>query len=267
MQERRIGGPICWALVLALACAHASAQEETSAPPPEETTAAPPAEDAPPPPAAAAEAAAEEVPTVTVSVPETPPETPAAEGDPDQLDEIVVTAQRRVESLQQTPVSVAAFSTDKLEVRGINNVLDLGSQVPGMTIEPFPINISTLRIFIRGIGILDSQITQDPAVGVYLDGVYLGRSVGLAFDVADLERIEVLRGPQGTLYGRNTTGGAINLITRRPSNDGFTMEHKLMGGNRGYAAGKTMLNVPVTEDIALKVSALSSHKHGFVENG
>jgi iron complex outermembrane recepter protein len=183
-----------------------------------------------------------------------------------QLDEVTVTAQRRRESLQETPISVSAFGPAKLEARGIDNILDLGSHVPGMQIEPFPINMATLRIFIRGIGALDAQVTQDPAVGVYLDGVYLGRSVGLAFDVADLERIEVLRGPQGTLYGRNTTGGAINLITRRPSTSGFEMTHKFTLGDRNHAAGRSMVNVPLGDRFAAKLAVLSSHKDGYVEN-
>jgi iron complex outermembrane recepter protein len=183
-----------------------------------------------------------------------------------QLEEIQVTAQKRVESLQATPISVSAFNAEKLEARGIANILDLGSHVPGMQIEPFPINISTLRIFIRGIGTLDAQFTQDPAIGIYLDGVYLGRMAGLSFDVADLERIEVLRGPQGTLYGRNTVGGAVNLITRKPSTSGFDMSHKFSTGDRGYMAGRSMVNIPILDNLATKIVVLSSQKEGYVEN-
>ena len=121
---------------------------------------------------------------------------------------------------------------------------DLGSQVPGLTLEPFPTHNATLRLFIRGVGINDAQLTQDPAVGVYVDGVYVARSVGLALDVADLERIEVLRGPQGTLYGRNTTGGAVNLITRKPHFDGFAMSHALTGGDRNRLSARSSFNLP-----------------------
>ncbi len=92
-----------------------------------------------------------------------------------QLEEVIVTAQKRAESLQDTPISLTAFGEDQLETDGINNLGDIGSKVPSLTIEPFPINNATLRIFIRGIGISDAQITQDPPVGIYVDGVYIAR--------------------------------------------------------------------------------------------
>lgn len=182
------------------------------------------------------------------------------------LEEIVVTAQKRSESLQETPISIEAFNADKLEQRGVQGVADLALQVPGMTVEPFPTHNATLRIFIRGVGINDAQLTQDPPVGVYVDGVYIARSVGLALDLADLERIEVLRGPQGTLYGRNTTGGTLNLITRRPDPSAFTMTHALTLGDRSIVTGKSSFNVPVTETLAFKLALLGSSRDGHVEN-
>ena len=236
------------AFVVATVCAAAAAQEQTQ--PPEGTSAEP--------------ATAEQRSLDTIAV-DTTDEAPPQSGSV-QLDEITVTAQRRVESLQATPVSVSAFNAQKLEARGIENILDLGSHVPGLQIEPFPINIATLRIFIRGIGTLDAQFTQDPAIGIYLDGVYLGRMAGLSFDVADLERIEVLRGPQGTLFGRNTVGGAINLITRKPSTSGFDMSHKVSIGDREYMSGRTMVNIPILDNLAAKLVVLSSTKKGYVEN-
>jgi iron complex outermembrane recepter protein len=182
------------------------------------------------------------------------------------LEEVIVTAQKREESLQDAPVSVTAFDARALEQRGIQGTQDLAGSVPGVNIEPFPINLATLRIFIRGIGILDAQVTQDAPISVYQDGVYIGRSVGLAFDVADLQRIEVLRGPQGTLYGRNTTGGAVNLITQKPSTEGFTMSHKLSYASRNYLQGKSVLNVPFGENLAVKLAALVGTADGFMEN-
>lgn len=190
----------------------------------------------------------------------------AAPGGATQLDEIVVTAERRVQSLQATPISIEAFNAEKLEQRGIQGLADLSSQVSNMTIEPFPTHNATLRIFIRGVGLADAQLTQDPAVSVYVDGVYIARSVGLALDIADLERIEVLRGPQGTLYGRNTTGGAINLITKRPDAGAFTMTHKLLAGERNTLLGKSSLNVPLGDTLAFKLALLGSQRDGFVEN-
>jgi iron complex outermembrane recepter protein len=183
-----------------------------------------------------------------------------------QLDEIIVTAQKKVSSLQDTPISMEAFGEEKMELRGIGGLEDLGSNVPGMVIEPFPLSNTTLRIAIRGVGVSDSQVTQDPAVGIYLDGVYLARSVGLALDLADIERMEVLRGPQGVLYGRNSTGGAINIITKRPDPSAFAMSHKLTIGERNLFVGKSSFNLPITDDVAVKLALLGRRSDGFVEN-
>src|ERR1044071_1862667 len=163
-----------------------------------------------------------------------------------ELEQVVVTAQRKKESLQTAPVSVVALNSDKLQQRGIFGMADLQGNVPNLTLEPFPTNQATLRLFIRGIGIFDAQITQDPGVGVYQDGVYIARSTGLALDLADLERIEVLRGPQGTLYGRNTIGGAINLITARPTTSAFSMRHQIVYGSRQTPHPTNSLNPPIT---------------------
>ena len=182
------------------------------------------------------------------------------------LEEVIVTAQKKAESLQDTPISLTAFGSERLEIEGISNLGDIGSKVPSLTIEPFPINNATLRIFIRGIGISDAQITQDPPVGIYVDGVYIARSTGTALDVADLERIEILRGPQGTLYGRNTTGGAINLITKKPTTDTFEFKQKLTLGNRDLFTSKTMVNLPLTDTLAVKIAALQTMQDGHVEN-
>src|SRR5689334_13203687 len=200
---------------------------------------------------------APEVQTIPVEAPA--PEAPPAD-DSTVLEQITVTAERKVATLQDTPISIEAFNADKLALRGIDGLFDLAANVPNLTIEPFPIHNATLRMFIRGEGTADAQITQDPAVSVYVDGVYIARSVGLAIDTADLERIEVLRGPQGTLYGRNTTGGAINLVTRRPSTDAFAMTHQLTYGGLGELLGKSTVNLPVTDDLALKFALLTSGK-------
>ncbi|WP_374962131.1 TonB-dependent receptor [Spongiibacter tropicus] len=185
---------------------------------------------------------------------------------PRGLEEVIVTAQKKAESLQDTPISLTAFGEERLEVDGISNLGDIGSKVPAMTIEPFPINNATLRIFIRGIGPSDAQVTQDPAIGIYVDGVYIARSTGTALDVAELQRIEVLRGPQGTLYGRNTTGGAINMITKRPTTEGFEFKQKLTVGNRSQFTSKTSANIPVTDSVAIKLGYLATQMDGFIEN-
>ncbi len=181
------------------------------------------------------------------------------------LEEVIVTAQKKAESLQDTPISLTAFGEERLEIDGINNLNDIGSKVPSLTIEPFPINNATLRIFIRGIGISDVQVTQDPPIGIYVDGVYIARSTGTALDVAELQRIEVLRGPQGTLYGRNTTGGAINLVTKRPNTDEWEFKQKFTVGNRNLLTSKTTANIPFG-DLGVKLSYLHTEMDGFIEN-
>ena len=183
-----------------------------------------------------------------------------------QLEEVVVVAQRVEESAQDTPISLAAFDRDALSTLGIASVGDIQAQVPNFVIDTFPSSQQTLRLFIRGIGITDVQITQDPAVGVYMDGVYLARSTGLGADIADLERIEVLRGPQGTLYGRNTTGGALNLVTARPDAEALAFSQVLGAGNRDMMLAKASLNVPLTDQHAVKLAALGNRQDGFVRN-
>jgi iron complex outermembrane recepter protein len=183
-----------------------------------------------------------------------------------QLEEITVTAQRRESTLQDTPISLEVFGEKQLELRGIAGVEDLGSNVPGLVIEPFPSSSTTLRVTIRGVGVNESQVTQDPAVGIYLDGVYLARSAGLALDLADIARMEVLRGPQGVLYGRNSTGGAINIVTRRPDPSAFAMEHKVTLGQRNTYAGRSMFNLPLDDSFAIKLSTLARTSDGFMEN-
>lgn len=182
------------------------------------------------------------------------------------LEEVIVTAQKKEESLQDAPISLAAFGYDDLEKEGISNIGDLGAKVPNLDITPFPTNNTTLRLYIRGVGVNDVQITQDPSIGVYADGIYIARSTGLALDVADLERIEVLRGPQGTLYGRNSTGGAINIVTRKPSTDALEFRQVVSLGNRDLLRAKSTINVPVTESFAFKVGYLHYQQDGFVSN-
>jgi iron complex outermembrane receptor protein len=203
-------------------------------------------------------------PLPTVPVAEEPAGAPAEAAT--ALDDVTVTAQKRVQSLQDTPISMEVFNSEKLELRGIEGLNELATQVPNMTVEPFPTHNATLRIFIRGVGPTDAQLTQDPAVGVYIDGIYIARAVGLALDIADLERIEVLRGPQGTLYGRNTTGGAVNLVTRRPATGVFSMTHKLTVGERGQLYGRSSVNVPFGDDIAVKLAVLGHERDGYIDN-
>lgn len=135
------------------------------------------------------------------------------------LEEVVVTAQKRAQSLQDTPIAITAFGSEELGQRGIRNIGDLAAIAPNVKIAPMPSNTAKATISIRGAVTSNPAITWEPTVGIYLDGIFVGKYSGNVFNVMDLERIEVLRGPQGTLYGKNTIGGAINLITARPDEE------------------------------------------------
>lgn len=182
------------------------------------------------------------------------------------IEEVIVTAQKKEESLQDTPIALDAFNEEALAREGISNVGDLANNVPALTIQPFPINTTTLRIYIRGIGLIDAQVTQDSAVGVYIDGAYIARSAALTTDIADLSRIEVLRGPQGTLYGRNSTGGAVNLVTRKPNIDEPEFKQALGFGDRNLLMSKTVLNTPLWDDSAAKIAYFRKRVDGYIEN-
>jgi iron complex outermembrane receptor protein len=136
------------------------------------------------------------------------------------LEEITVTARKVQESLQDTPVAVTAFTADDLAARGVTSLDEVGRYTPNMSFFASGIaGKSSGQVYIRGVGQFDYLLTTDPGVAIYLDGVYLARALGNILDLVDIERVEVLRGPQGTLYGKNTVGGAINVITRKPAQD------------------------------------------------
>lgn len=182
------------------------------------------------------------------------------------LEEVIVTAQHREETAISTPISLFTMNTEQLEKQRVGSISDLNGLVPNLSIDSFPANNQTLRLFIRGVGLTDTQITQDPAVGVYLNGAYIARSAGLTFDVTELERIEVLRGPQGTLYGRNTTGGAIRLITKKPDIEALTADQTLSTGNNDLFSSKTSVNVPFAEKYATKLAYFYEDVDGFTNN-
>ncbi|GAB3270987.1 hypothetical protein GCM10027297_02810 [Parahaliea aestuarii] len=160
------------------------------------------------------------------------------------LEEVVVTAQKREESSQDTPISITALSESNIENRGINNSEDLIGQIPGVSGYDSPGSRAATAINMRGVsGGAPANLSLDPAVALYLDGVYVGKQVGSAMDVAEIERIEVLRGPQGTLYGRNSTGGAVNFITKKPTGE-FGLRAKAGVGNYNYRQFKGNLDLP-----------------------
>ncbi|MBI2969794.1 MAG: TonB-dependent receptor, partial [Gammaproteobacteria bacterium] len=154
-----------------------------------------------------------------------------------QLEEIVVTARRVEEALQSTPVAVTAVTAEMIEARSLVDIRDLAVSTPNLVIQTSGANGGSQvpAVFLRGLGQADVTLTADPAVGIYVDGVFVARNSGNIFSLLDLERVEVLRGPQGTLFGKNTIGGAINLISKNPGPD-VAMAAELTGG--GYTRGE-----------------------------
>ena len=183
-----------------------------------------------------------------------------------RVEDIIVTAQKREQSLKDVPISIAAFGEEKIERLGINKIEDLATNVPNLFVNNFNGTADTVRLFIRGVGQNDVTVTQDPSVALYIDGVYVGSSFGAGFDAVDLERIEVLRGPQGTLYGRNATGGAVNLITVKPDPSGFSGKIEASYGNYDYRSGKAAVNIPLGDVAAIRVSGLRTKRDALYEN-
>lgn len=165
------------------------------------------------------------------------------------LEEILVTAQRRVESLQRAPVSVSAFSADAIEELNIVDVEALTKFAPNVTIHKVPASSANATVRIRGVANTEVLITTDPKVTLYLDDVLIAKAAGSMLDLIDLERIEVLRGPQGTLFGRNAVGGAIVVHTREPVNE-LDFKQTLDVGNFDLFESQTMLNVPLLDNEA-----------------
>jgi iron complex outermembrane receptor protein len=179
------------------------------------------------------------------------------------LEEVVVTARKREENLQTAPVSVTAFTAAALERQGIESLVDLGSHVPNLSMISGQGGGSTqTQVSIRGVGQSDFILTSDQSVGVYVDGVYLPRSMGATLDLIDVERIEVLRGPQGTLFGRNTTAGAIQIISAPPA-DAFLGKAELTTGSFDRLDFKGSVNLPLGERVAARLSAASLNQDGY----
>ncbi|ARS28873.1 TonB-dependent receptor [Sphingomonas sp. KC8] len=178
--------------------------------------------------------------------------------------DIVVTAQRREEALQNVPVAVTAIGSEQLDQLRVTNVKNLAGIAPNLQINTQGLQ-SNPTIIIRGIASGTSNNAVDPKVGIYLDGVYIGRTVGSVFDLADIERVEVLRGPQGTLFGRNATSGAISLVTAAPKGE-WGLKATGSYGNYDAWRGKLTLDLPALGPLAVKVSYLHDQIDGDVTN-
>jgi iron complex outermembrane receptor protein len=183
-----------------------------------------------------------------------------------QLEEVIVTAQKRAASLQDTPIAISAYNAGDIQAMGLIDAKDIGMASPYLQMPAYPNASNNLALFIRGIGNADSIVlTKDPTVGLYYDGVYAARSTGLLADLAELERVEILRGPQGTLYGRNTMAGAINFINQKPTGElGF--KQSLSAGNYDSWRSVSHLNLPDVAGFKTKLTAAFSDRDGWVQN-
>ncbi|WP_210414131.1 TonB-dependent receptor [Luteithermobacter gelatinilyticus] len=195
-------------------------------------------------------------------------EVDAQDGKSFVLEEITVTARKRAENLQNTPISITAFTANDLENRQIDSVADLDEATPNLifdTAAPSSGSNSAASVFIRGVGQVDFAPTTDPGVGIYVDGVYYARAIGAALDFLDLERISVLRGPQGTLFGRNTIGGALNIVSKKPAPE-FGGDSSVTIGSANRIDVGTNINFPVSDNLLTKISASSRNQDGYVTN-
>lgn len=194
---------------------------------------------------------------------------PATAAEPEQfsnLEDIVVTARRTNENIQTTPVAVSALSAETLDKQQLTNVSQLANSTPNLTISNALAQPGSATLFIRGQGTSDAIIAIDQAVGVYINGVYSARSTGGALEMIDMQRVEVLRGPQGTLFGRNTTGGALNLIPVEPSGV-FGGSARIDYGNYDSILARAVVNLPIKGDeIAARIAVQHRQRDGYGRN-
>ncbi len=183
-----------------------------------------------------------------------------------QVADIVVTAQRREESVQDVPIAISAFSGAELQSRGVTNTLQLGVFVPNLVAQNNTGIGSANAYFLRGLGSTETIATFDPPVGTYVDDIYLSRQNANNLAFFDVDRVEVLRGPQGTLFGRNTTGGAINVIMAQPDFDRVSGYGEIGYGRFSKVFARASVNAPVSDGFALKVSGYFQDDDGYVKN-
>lgn len=183
------------------------------------------------------------------------------------LEEVTVTARKREENLQDAPVAVTAFTSAAIEARGLSDISQINGSVPNLQFSSTASvsgSSSAASVFIRGVGQTDFTLTTEPGVGVFLDGVYIARSVGSVLNVLDVERVEVLRGPQGTLFGKNTIGGAINVTSKRPAEE-FQGKLEVTAGRYNRLDTKLAMDIPINEKLLTKFSLGSLNKDGHVD--
>jgi outer membrane receptor protein involved in Fe transport len=181
------------------------------------------------------------------------------------LQEVVVTAQKRSEDIQDVPIAVTAVTAQDLERKGIRDVATLSNVAPNVTLDagtPFSGSDTVLAAYIRGIGQNDFAFNQDPGVGIYIDGVYLARSVGANTSMLDVGRVEILKGPQGSLFGRNTIGGAISIVTRDPGRE-FMLKGEVTAGQYNRMDVQITADLPISERLLSSISFSSAKRDGY----
>lgn len=194
---------------------------------------------------------------------------PATDGASSIIEEIVVTARLREEGLQSAPIAISAFTGESLEYRGVERLDQIAKFVPNLTLENNPSfggASNSAAMYLRGIGQKEFLPTTEPGVGLYVDGVYVARSVGAVLDIIDVERLEVLRGPQGTLFGRNTIGGAISITSVKPE-PGGELEGMLSGalGSDDLLRLRGSAHIPLGDTLAARLSVAAFKQDGYVE--
>jgi iron complex outermembrane receptor protein len=194
-----------------------------------------------------------------------PAQQPAAVQQDEGLDDIVVTAQRRAQSLQDVPIAISAFTEEEMLRRNIGEALDVVQYVPNFIGHNNTGLATANTYYIRGVGDTESLASKDPPVGTYIDDIFFARQSANNFALFDVERIEVLRGPQGTLFGRNTTGGAVNVFLRRPGDD-FGGYLEVGAGSFDRRSVRASVDLPLSESFRTKLSGYFNEDEGYVTN-
>lgn len=179
--------------------------------------------------------------------------------------EIVVTAQKESQNIQDVPISITAVTGEMLEAAQVNSVIDLSNTLPNVQINSFSNSPDSAVFTIRGIGVNDADPYVGTTVSVVVDGVVVGVNTAALLSLFDIDRVEVLRGPQGTLFGANTTGGVINVVTKQPTGE-FGGEAQFVYGNYGQIEANASLNFPISENVAGKISVLHNSNNGYFRN-
>ena len=191
----------------------------------------------------------------------------AAQADDSAIETVVVTAQKRSEDIQKVPIAVTALTGADLEARGIVDVKDLSSSIPNVNIDQVTGAQAAVKFFMRGVGSDNPVFSGDPAVGVYYDDVYVARAIGAMFDLFDVDRVEVLRGPQGTLYGNNSPGGALKIVTAKPDLDRIIVKGDATVGSYNQRDGSLAVNLPIIDDkLGMRMVLTTRNHDGYQTN-